>query len=195
MMECIVIFPIHLLALFGTVYLGILSTDRNAVVSMDHFASFISQTTLSGISGTLEDMKKFYYPEDEYIALKCKPLSSAPASSSYLYLSQTRVEAARSLPVWLEGIRTISSVFLQLDDADNKLLAVQKMKSSNADDGSAAALLKNPGYSVDREETTDWSAVANESFIFGPAPAAVTAQDVSAYTRNSDCETWSVEKL
>lgn len=194
MMECIIVLPLHLLCLFGTVYLGTLGVDRGSVVSMDHFASFISQTTLSGISGTLEDMKKFYYPEDEYIALKCKPLSSAPASSSYLYLSQTRVEAARSLPVWLEGIRTISSVFLQLDDADNKLLAVQKMKSSNADDGSAAALLKNPGYAANRAETADWAAVANEAFLYGSAPAAVTAESVSAYTRNSDCMTWSVEK-
>jgi hypothetical protein len=77
----------------------------------------------------------------------------------------------------------------------NPLLKEMSMASFSDSNGGATALRKNPRYNVDRNTTTDWAAVANEKFAAGNAPVAVQARELSRYTRNPDCETWSVEKL
>lgn len=195
MMECIIILPLHLLALLGTVYLGTLGSDRNAVLSMEHFAAFVSKTTLAGAADSLAEMKNFYYPEDTYISLKQKPVVPQGGTDSYLYLSKARVDATRSLPVWLEGIRTVSRVVLGLTDDQNKLLQDWSMSSSSVPEGNSAFLLKNPSYSRIRSESNLWAEIAAEPFMYGPAPDPVTASEVSEYNRNSDCVTWSVPLL
>ena len=196
MMECIITLPLHLLALLGAVYLGTLGSDRNAVVSLDHFASFVTSATLFGAVHSFGDvdskLKEFYFPGDEFITLKNTLTPAERSSKDFLYLSSTRVTATRELPVWLEGIRTVSAVLLQIPESDNALLEKKTMSSSNDSNGGSAALLKNSKYALNRAETAEWAAVANEKFLFGPAPAAVTAGNVDEYTRNTLCEKWSV---
>ena len=196
MMECIITLPLHLLALLGVVYLGTLGSDRNAVVSLDHFASFVTGVTLSGVGHAFGDvdpkLKEFYFPGDDFITLKNAQSPVKPSTKEFLYLSSTRMTATRALPVWLEGIRVVSSAILQIPEVDNALLVNKTMASSNNANGGSAALLKNSKYALNRAETAEWATVANEKFLFGPAPAAVTAGNVSEYTRNTLCEKWSV---
>ena len=195
MMEFIITLPLHLLALLGTVYLGTLATDRTAVVGMDHFSAFISRTALSSDSAVVNALKDFYFPEDSYITLKQEHKPVPPPGSDYLYLSQSRLAATRSLPVWLEGIRTVSRLILHLEDESNALLQKNRFTAFNEKEVVSAALLKNPRYTVDRSTTADWAGVANERFIAGNAPAGAGAIPLSEYTRNPDCEIWSIENL
>ena len=188
MMECVIVLPLHLLVLLGTVYLGTLSFDRFDVVSMDHFAAFVSHNSLAGL-------KAFYAPEDEYITFNNSIGTLPPAANVPYYMESTRVVGTRSLPVWLEGIRRLSFRFFRILPSKNPLLKEMSMASFSDSNGGATALRKNPRYNVDRNTTTDWAAVANEKFAAGISPVAVQARELSRYTRNPDCETWSVEKL
>lgn len=196
MMECIMVLPLHLLALLGVVYLGTLGSDRNAVVSLDHFAAFVSDATLSGVGHSFGDvdpkLKEFYFPGDEFISLKNAQSPVRPSTKEFLYLSSTCMTGTRGLPVWLEGIRVVSSVILQIPEAENALLKNKTMRSSNDANGGSSALLRNSKYAINRAETAAWDTVASEKFLFGPAPAAVAAGNVSEYTRNTLCEKWSI---
>ena len=188
MMEFIIVLPLHLLMLFGTVYLGTIAMDRNAVVSMDHFAAFVKQNSLEGI-------KDFYAAGDGYFKVKQEFSAETSASENFLSLSKSRLMGARGVPSWLEGLRTLSRLFLQLDDSENKILADVKMRRSNDETATSVALIRNANYTIDRSATQNWAAVANEPFFFGDAPVAVVQNNLDEYSRNSLCTKWSTVKL
>ena len=83
-------------------------------------------------------------------------------------------------------------MILQIPEAENALLKNKTMRSSNDANGGSSALLRNSKYAINRAETAAWDTVASEKFLFGPAPAAVAAGNVSEYTRNTLCEKWSI---
>jgi hypothetical protein len=200
MMECILTLPLHLLALFGTVYLGTLAGDCYAVVSMDHFTAFVSRTAVSGVMGTMGEVdskvKNFFFPEDSDITFKNMIPEAKVSSDKYAYLAESRINGTRSLPRWLEGIRVVSTLLLQIDEEKNEPLKKKTVASSNDAKGGSAAIIANPAYAIDRSTQwqNKWAVVANEPFVFGPKPAPVAAESLNQYDRNSDCVTWSVSK-
>lgn len=189
MMECVIALPLHLLVLLSTVYLGTLSSDRAALVSMDHFSAFVTQSTLAGLKG-------FYCPDDDFCTFNHAVAVLTPSKNTPYYFNHTRVEAVRELPVWLQGIGRVTQTVFKIVNKENPMPLSGTMAAANdVKGGTAAALIRNPRYSVNRAATTDWAAVANEKFAAGISPLAVQARELSPYTRNPDCETWSVENL
>ena len=189
MMECVIALPLHLLVLLGTVYLGTLSSDRAALVSVDHFSAFVTESTLAGLKG-------FYCPDDDFCTFNHAVAVLTPSKNTPYYFNHTRVETERELPVWLQGIGRITQKVFKIVHKENPMPLNGTMAAANdVKGGTSAAVIRNPRYTVNRAVTTDWAGVAGEPFVFGAAPAAVQAKNLSQYNRNPDCETWSVEKL
>ena len=186
MMEFIIVLPLHLLLLFGTVYLGTIAIDRNAAVGIDHFASFVTECSLDGLCS-------FYAPGDDAFKVMREITPATPGEGTFLYLSKSKFTVARGLPSWLQGLRRLSTVFLKVDEKENKVLSDKVMASSNDKDALSMALIRNPRYAIDRAATTEWAAVANEPFAAGDAPTPVVQKELAEYNRNSLCEKWSVK--
>lgn len=182
LMEVVIALPLHLMLFLSVIYLGMLSFDRMSLAAIENYM-------LLQPAADFAKLTDFYHKGDDDITLKSNPSTPPGAADGYLYLSENRIEATRKLPVWLAGLKKIGKNHFngyEISPDDGIVFG-----NDNTAGGSGAVLLRNPSYSKDRSNMTDWAAAANEIFIAGPAPVTVSGAPVNEYTRNGNLQAWS----
>ena len=182
LLEVVITLPLHLLLFLSVIYLGVLNHDRMSLAAIENYM-------LLQPAADFAKLTDFYHKGDSDITLKSNPSTPPGAADGYLYLSENRIEATRKLPFWLAGLKKITKNYFngyEISPNDGIVFG-----NDNTAGGSGAVLLRNPSYSKDRSNMTDWASAVNESFIAGPAPVTVSGASVQEYTRNGNLQAWS----
>ena len=181
LMEAVIALPLHLMLLLSVVWLGTLGNDRISLAMIENY--MVMQP-----AGNTDELKELYFAGDTALRVYSSSASAPSSAAGYVYLSENKAQIHRKMPIWLKGLSFFGESYYKGEEIfpEDGIVFSNDNKSGNG----GAALLKNPNYTVDRANGTDWAAVAGERFVYGPQPAAVNAAVVEEYTRNANLTAW-----
>ncbi len=188
MMEAILVLPLHLVLLAGTIWIGLLATDRSRLAELD-YAWAAEQTAASPLA--LTALTEKLYQEKDHISIADESPAQT-ADTGWWRISASRLKLTQGLPSIL-GNLNIFFTGKNEDGTPTEKFGDSVMASQGEPGGADAAcriLVRNRTYSLDRAATQDWAAVAGEPFPDG-TPAPVPAQAVGRYSRNTKFAEWS----
>ena len=181
LMEAVIALPLHLMLLLSVVWLGTLGNDRISLAMIENY--MIMQP-----GKNIDELAEFYHAGDTALKLYSNPSAAPSAADGYVYLSENKTKIHRKMPIWLKGLSFFGESYYKGEEIfpEDGIVFSNDNKSGNG----GAALLKNPNYTVDRANGTNWAAVAGERFVYGPQPPVVNAAVVEEYTRNTNLTAW-----
>ena len=181
LMEAVIALPLHLMLLLSVVWLGTLGNDRISLAMIENY--MVMQP-----AGNIEELAELYHAGDTALQLYSNPSAEPSPASGYVYLSENKTKIHRKMPFWLKGLGFLGENYYNGEEIfpEDGIVFGNDNNSGNG----GAALLKNPNYTVDRANGTDWAAVAEEKFVYGPQPPVVNAAVVNEYTRNTNLTAW-----
>lgn len=199
MLETVLVLPLHIVALLGVMWLGMLTLDRERLAELDfmwameqmHMTGFTADQKTAALSG----MQTKIFQETDYFEITDATPAQA-AGSGWTRSYSSRLKLSQELPEWLAGL----NFFFAEKDADDNLIQTYETTLDMAASGEPGAVTatsyvvgRNPDYSTARETATDWEAIAEESFpgTGNSSPVVTVNNPVTEYNRNGNFNTWS----
>ncbi len=180
MLETVLVLPLHLILLFGVVWIGTLSFDRL------YFSEF--SYTMQGADTTTENLQTLFFGENSFVSISGNPGSEANGT----WWKQTTngdLTLTQAFPDYLDGLAFLMEEWFKASSSVPE-------KVEFAENGNTS-YFKNTAYGTVRAAITDakslaWLNVAKERFPVGDAvDSNISGTAIAEYTRDPAFAEWS----
>lgn len=214
LLESVVVMPLHLLALFGAMWIGALGVNRNRLVELDRMNAvdkgnrFVA--VAPGAEATrLNNLVNLMYSTGDGVTVEDMPVSnpsSTAPNNQWWQHNTSRLVATHSVPNWLAGISAVAEMVAPSASTEStsffegtrKFAAQGQAEGAAAMPATATSISRNGAYQLSRRDalTLDGcAALAREPFADGTVvefstSVGVEMEPLSTYTRNATMQEW-----
>ncbi len=190
MLETVLVLPLHLILLFGVVWIGTLSFDRL------YFSEF--SYTMQGADTTAENLQTLFFGENSFVSISGNPESEANGT----WWKQTTngdLKLTQAFPDYLDGFAVLMKELFKASTSDTDQSDTDQSITDPVEfaENGNTSYFKNTAYGTVREAITDakslaWLNVAKESFPVGDAVNSnISGTAIAEYTRDPAFAEWS----
>ncbi len=181
MLETVLVLPLHLILLFGVVWIGTLSFDRL------YFSEF--SYTMQGADATTENLKTLFFGENSFVSITGNPGVVADTGTWWKKTTNGNLKLTQNFPSCLNGLTILMTEWFKASSSIPEKMEI-------AENGNTS-YFKNTAYGTNRAATTDattvaWLDVAKERFPSGDAvDSNISGTAIAEYTRHEAFAEWS----